>query len=421
MNKLIIFLVVSLLSTFGIVNLYYEFVGRPNVLKFRNIIIFLLGVVLLAIVRYCDMVVFGSIFYFIFFPVMFYFIYFNTFKELSFYLFLIWVYGMFLDLISMVIVSLIHFGFHINVYNYYAYKVMPTIIVFVLFILISKIDWFKKINQKLFKKIETISYVDIILFIFSVFVLTLSIAFAFNITNINIGLLLVIIVLLVTILFFFLIKYKLNSIENDIFLDNLKANNDFYINMNDEIRIFKHNIIAKILCIKSVSNSKARILINDLLSEFNKNVDFSNHIKEIPYGLNGIVYEKIYPYLNNLNIKIDNKINYDIFDFLKARRYNVFVEKIVIALDNAIEASLSSFEKLLVINLYENDVDIIAEIKNSFSQNINVDNLGNKNYSTKNTFRGLGLFSAFRDKEAILSIKIVNDMFVCKISVKKNK
>ena len=76
---------------------------------------------------------------------------------------------------------------------------------------------------------------------------------------------------------------------------------------------------------------------------------------------------------------------------------------------------------MLVINLYENDVDIIAEIKNSFSQNINVDNLGNKNYSTKNTFRGLGLFSAFRDKEAILSIKIVNDMFVCKISVKKNK
>ena len=50
--------------------------------------------------------------------------------------------------------------------------------------------------------------------------------------------------------------------------------------------LFNHS--AKI---KSVSNKKARNLIDDFLKSYNSNMDFSFHIKDMPYGLNGIIYE----------------------------------------------------------------------------------------------------------------------------------
>lgn len=328
---------------------------------------------------------------------------------------------MFLDLLSMIVVSLLYSIFGFNVNSNYIFQVLPTVIISCLLILSGHIPFFKKAIEFLYKKIQKVEYLDIILFIFSAFVLTLSITLAFNIENLKINLLLVLVLFLMFMLFIVLIKYKLNAVENEIFLKTLKANNDFYISMNDENRIFRHNLMAKLLSIKSVSNRKARVLIDDLLTEFNSSLDFSKHIKDIPYGLNGILYEKIYPYLDKLNIKIDNKINYDIFDNLKPRRYNVFVEKIIISLDNAIESSLKSADKLLMINLYEDKSSIIVEVKNSYSNNINIDHLGAKNYSTKGNNRGLGLFSAFRNKEAELSVKIINNTFICLIKAKKNK
>ena len=182
--------------------------------------------------------------------------------------------------------------------------------------------------------------------------------------------------------------------------------------------------MAKILSIKSVSGKKARMLIDDFLRSFNQNIDFSIHIQDMPYGLNGIIYEKIYSYIGKLHIKIDNKIDFDIFTKLNPRRYNVFVEKMIIALDNAIEASLNSVEKLLVINLYFEDESIIMDIKNTLSTNLNLEELGKVNYSTKSNKdykrHGLGLFSALRNNEVTMSIKIVNNLFITRIIAKQN-
>lgn len=157
------------------------------------------------------------------------------------------------------------------------------------------------------------------------------------------------------------------------------------------------------------------------MNNFISNIDFNTHIENIPYGLNGILYQKIYPFLNNLEIKINNEIYYDIFEVLNPRRYNVLVEKIVISLDNAIEASLKSVDRILIINLYEENNYIVIEIKNSLVDSIDVDFLGSINYSTKKRNSGLGLFSAMRDKEVSMDIKIINDMFVSHLEAKKNK
>ena len=78
-------------------------------------------------------------------------------------------------------------------------------------------------------------------------------------------------------------------------------------------------------------------------------------------------------------------------------------------------------DRILIINLYEENNYIVIEIKNSLVDSIDVDFLGSINYSTKKRNSGLGLFSAMRDKEVSMDIKIINDMFVSHLEAKKNK
>ena len=125
--------------------------------------------------------------------------------------------------------------------------------------------------------------------------------------------------------------------------------------------------------------------------------------------------------MNEISIHIVNEIDYDIFEVLKPLRYNVLIEKLSIILDNAIESTLKSHEKIISITIYEEDNNIVILVKNTFDDLIDLDGIGLKNYSTKGKRRGLGLFSALRNNEAILTINVINDFFVSKIVAQKNK
>ena len=325
-----------------------------------------------------------------------------------------------LDLLSMITISGLYALFNINVDNSVIFQALPSLIVFVFIIMISKSKFILKLNQWLYNLYLKIEYLDFALVGFTILIFILGTSIAVNIRHLSVTFLLIIIIYLMLLCFILIVKYKSNNYENKIFLKTLKENNEFYISMDAENRIFKHNLAAKLLSIKSVSNKKARSLIDDMLSQYNKNIDFSRHVQDIPYGFNGIIYQKLYPYLDKLNVKIDIQIDFDIFEVFKPKRYNVFVEKMVVSLDNAIESCLNSYDKLLILNLYSIDDLIVIEIKNTFSSNLNIDELGMVNYSTKGKKRGLGLFSALRDKEAAMNVKIINNFFVTKISAKKN-
>ena len=54
-------------------------------------------------------------------------------------------------------------------------------------------------------------------------------------------------------------------------------------------------------------------------------------------------------------------------------------------MDNAIEASSNAKIKAVYINLDEDNNKVIIEILNTYSNDIDLDNIGNKNYSTKIT------------------------------------
>ena len=422
MIKFIISFIVSLISILGIAYCYYKISDVHVKLNWKIIFVFLWSVFFLTFVKYFDLTYLSAISYFLTFPFLFYLLSFTSFDRLLFDLIILWIYGIVLDIASMAFVILLHAFIEFNIYGYTSRIIMSSFI-FLMYLVVAKSRKIKNLLNNLFKKIKRINYFSFIFVVFVIFALLMGVVIFLNLNDLKVSSLLVIIFILFVFSFMLMLSVRIHLAENNIFLKLLKENNEFYLKIEDENRIFRHNLIAKLLSIKSVSTKKARNLIDDFISSFNSNIDFSVKIKDMPYGLNGIIYEKIYPYLDKIYIKIDNRIDFDIFKKLKPRRYNVLVEKMIIALDNAIESCITSNEKILVINLYFEEYNIILDIKNTFSSSLNLEELGNLNYSTKsyeNRRRGLGLFSALRNSEVKMSIKIINNLFVTRIIAKQN-
>lgn len=421
MMKLLVWFVLCFANTIGYVYMFCKFNDLKKFDK-KYILLLCFGVIVQTMFKFYNVKYLTVLSYFIFYPILFYLISKFSINKILINTFIIWLIGVFLDLVSMILASLICYLFKINLNEYYnTLSICLTILPIISFFCIG---YFLKVRNA-FKKIITFfcetHYSDLPLILFCAFIFLSGLLIFLNFDSIHSIVFVFIILLLSLFMFVLLIKYRINSIETKKYLNTLKDNNDFYIKMDDENRIFKHNLMAKLSSIKSVSNKKAISLIDDFLTKTSKNISFSKKIRTVPYGLNGIIYQKTYPYLENINFKIVNKIDFDIFNVLKPRRYNVLVEKLVVSLDNAIEASLNSKNKIVVINLYGDENNIYVEIKNSFAHNIDVDNLGNLNYSTKGKKRGLGLFSILRDNEAVLKVKVVNNYFISLISVKKQK
>ena len=419
MNEFLVFVFVSFISTFGVTYFYCKLCNIKPRISFLIIVWTIIGSLGLSFLRIFDLTLLSTAFYFVFYPILFDFLNKSSFNKQFFYTVVVWFCGIVLDIFSMVLVLFLKLFVDFDIYGYVS-RINLTFVLLGLFIVLGNIKGFRSFINLLYVKVQKISYFDFALISFGVFVILVGMAIFWSLDNLKLSILLFAIIILLGFSFVLLIGVRINLIENAKFLKHLKENNDFYVTIEDENRIFKHNLMAKMLAIKSVSNKKARNLIDDFLKSYNSNMDFSFHIKDMPYGLNGIIYEKIYPYMGQLNIKIDNKIDFDIFSKLKPRRYNVFVEKMIIVLDNAIQASLKSRTKLLILNLYYENNQIIIDIKNTFETNLSLDDLGKINYSTKGKKRGLGLFSALRDNEVNLSMKIINDLFVTKIVAKQN-
>ena len=419
MNEFIIWLVASFISTFGIAYMYYKINGLHFSFNVKITVLFFVGVILLSLIKYFEIRIFNFLIYFFFFPFLFYSVYFKNFKKLIYQVIVIWSFGILLDLVSMIAISLISDIFNVNIYTN-IFTIIPSFLIFVMYLLLSNSKIVVSFINSFYEQICRIKYYDFILFLISIFVLISAIILAINIDNLSFGLLMSITVFSIVAVFITVIKMKFLDYEYLTFINLLKENNAIYIKIDEENRIFKHNLLANLLSIKSVSNSKARELIDELIQSLNFKVDFMMKMKEIPYGLNGVIYEKIYPYMDRLNIKINNCLSVDIFSIIKLKRYNVLVEKLVLLIDNAIESSLLSAERLIVININYEDENIIIEVKNTFRNSLDVDQLGKVNYSTKGLNRGFGLFSILRNNEVKVNVKIVNNLFVAKLIAKKN-
>ena len=241
-----------------------------------------------------------------------------------------------------------------------------------------------------------------------------------NISNSPFVIYLLTLALLLTTIFvlFYSRKYQIYNLSNTINI--LLENNKFYSNLNLDFREFKHNLVHKLDGLKLYSNEKSILLIDDIISDCCNLTKNTKELDKLPIGLSGYIYQKIYQYdYSALNILIDNNIKSDLFNVLSPRNYNKLCEVLGVLLDNAIQASIDSKSKILYISSEENDKNLEINIKNSFSSQIDMEKLGNVNYTTKGQNHGIGLFSIFKNKDVKTNIKINNDIFESIVLVKK--
>ena len=417
-NFLFIFLA-SLLSTSVVSYVYCVFTSTRFILNFRNKLFIFLGSFIMSILKYFDLSILSLVLYFIYYPILLYNSECITKKDCFLTLLIIWIYCSILDLLFLIIMSMFSKIFYIDVFDE-VYVLVSTLFVNACFMALSNNLKIKKFTNKLVKYFPGLNYINILLMLFVILIFIIGFSILVSTKYLKLEILLIVVLILSLLSFVLIFSNILIRYESKLFLKNVKENNEFYIELNNRNRIFKHNIINKILAIKSIANSKSMLLIDDLINEISSDINKEVHFKPIPYGLIGIIYQKISDCKFEIDLNVINNIEEDLFELLSPRKYNILIEKIGIILDNAIEACKLCDEKIINILVYQNENFVIVEVTNKFSANIDLDKLGNLNYSSKGKRRGLGLFSLFRVSGVDVKISIINNLFNVKLAIKYN-
>lgn len=207
---------------------------------------------------------------------------------------------------------------------------------------------------------------------------------------------------------------KALTIKNKYLNDNLRN----YQKAADNYRTLKHNLKNDLFIIDRSKDKENAI--KRIYEKYNQEEEWVNNISSFPSGLQGIIFLKMqYAESNNVKFFMDSKIDFEKLD----ESTNIYLdtcEVIAICLDNAIEASIDTKEKLICMGLYNDDDCYTINITNSFNNFVDVDKLGEKNYSTKNRNSGIGLnYIANLNKDIKIKRIISDTNFKTIITIKK--
>lgn len=277
----------------------------------------------------------------------------------------------------------------------------------------------KLINYNLSTNKKIIVMSSITLVMLAIFFYNLIKTFEFN--N-NIITYLVIIVMLICILLY-LFKQKIEnekiSKKYDELLDVMKS----YESDIEEQRTLRHetkNEFATIKCkLQDKEDNKTIIeYIDSVIGEKGKagSTKYSK-FKYLPSnGLKGFFYYKFIEAEKkgiNVSINISKQIENSFLKDIETKDFKDLARIIGVYLDNAIEASSTSEDKKLGIEMYLIKEKIEIIITNTFNNEINLDKIGKESFSTKGKHRGHGLL-------LVNKILSENNMFEAKNEIRGN-
>lgn len=277
----------------------------------------------------------------------------------------------------------------------------------------------KLINYNLSTNKKIIVMSSITLVMLAIFFYNLIKTFEFN--N-NIITYLVIIVMLICILLY-LFKQKIEnekiSKKYDELLDVMKS----YESDIKEQRTLRHetkNEFATIKCkLQDKEDNKTIIeYIDSVIGEKEKagSTKYSK-FKYLPSnGLKGFFYYKFIEAEKkgiNVSINISKQIENSFLKDIETKDFKDLARIIGVYLDNAIEASSTSEDKKLGIEMYLIKEKIEIIITNTFNNEINLDKIGKESFSTKGKHRGHGLL-------LVNKILSENNMFEAKNEIRGN-
>ena len=338
-------------------------------------------------------------------------------KEIMFYTFILWIFGVVLDIGIMLFVNVLGNFFPIIIDNIDLVKILASIVLAICLLTLSNNKYLKSWIYDLYKRLTKLNFSSIKIIVVLILYVLLDIICFININN---GYTIVILfssTILIT--YSILCKYEIDNLKatNDLLIQN----NEFYLKVINDYHVFRHNLINQLLGLKTVSNKESKLIIDDLINEYSSSFENGQNIKDLPSGLDGLILEKIYNYNNKINISIDNKLNKNIFKCLKPRNYILLCESLGIVLDNALESAILSDEKILYMRFRENKSEIIITLINSFAGSLDLEVLGKMNYTSKNKGHGYGLFTLFEKKKINIKTSIKNNLFQVEFKIEKKK
>ena len=196
----------------------------------------------------------------------------------------------------------------------------------------------------------------------------------------------------------------------------------------DNQRVLRHETKNQLLIIKSKlidKDKEASIIkyIDEIIKDNNKNIKNSEYakLKYLPAnGIKGLLYFKVSEAIDHkikVNINISKNIENGILSNLTPNSFNQIGKILSIILDNAIEASESSKDKLMGIEIYQEDDEVTIIISNTY------DNINDNLKSTKGPQRGHGLLLLksilSRNNKLSNQREITDNLFIQKIIIKK--
>lgn len=245
-------------------------------------------------------------------------------------------------------------------------------------------------------------------------------------------------------IFYFLFILIVSNLVLSLFLEKMKTQeyiqtyqkiveySEFTEGLLTEYKSFIHEYKNKLIIIKGLAEENPKELqeyINSILNEkISNNYHWLMDIKNIPIpGIKGLVNYKLLK-MKELNIEAEVYVSEEVASLnknqLDIKEKNNLYTIMGVILDNAIEASVESDEKMISLQFFKDDDDINIILANTF-KSINLDQLEEKGYSSKGKNRGIGLYLVKEilkhSKNIAKETSIRNNFFVQKIIIKNIK
>ena len=417
---------VSMLLSFSSYLFFYKKITRKSLIINRTNIICMFVLVLISTLALFVSLTSIPIFINMMVTIIIIKLFFNvSIKESFFYTMCFMILGLFCDgIVSMFIGNSSIKNFKIFQHRIYirAILIIPVFFMTYLFLFALKIQvLINKAYNGLF--IKSKKNKKKMLFYFYLLLIFIDIIYGFNAYN-NVDkkahLFLLILILAFILLFIFVLHLLYKEYQYELVNKKIIDENNYIRQISNQDAEFKHNVINNLLGIKTVSNKKAKLLIDELINSYQTEYKTISSINDLPTGIQSIIYRKAYEEnIENLNLIVDNAIKNELYDLLNPKEYNNLCTSIGILFDNALDAVRDMSKKIIYIEFEESKKNISVIIKNTFSNTIDLEEIGKKNYTTKINGHGIGLKYLYKLKTLNFTTKIIDNMFVSKIVIKK--
>ena len=224
-----------------------------------------------------------------------------------------------------------------------------------------------------------------------------------------------------------------NNIKLKLEYDKLLEFMETYEIELENQRILRHEYKNQLITIKSkiIDKDKKSKVIDYINSILGDNTKFSQEsytkLQYLPAnGIKALFYFKISESKNkgiNTSINISTNIKKSVLNSLTTKEFKDLGILIGVYLDNAIEASQLSDDKLLGIEIYNTEEGVIIIISNSYKGTIDEHKIGKIRFSTKGKGRGYGLMlvnnTLNNNKIIKIEREITKNLYIQKIIIKK--